>query len=94
MIIVATKITHPFDSIPRIPENDIDPTVLRIDWAKWGKSMQKPPTKGLRQGDEIKITDEDVLAMTPRKMDDYLDWYQRTWIDDRDPKGDIPFLLH
>jgi RNA polymerase I-specific transcription initiation factor RRN7 len=52
--------------------------------------MKKPPIKGLRRGDEIKVTDEDVLSMGPRKIDDYLDWYQRTWMDDRDPKGISP----
>jgi RNA polymerase I-specific transcription initiation factor RRN7 len=52
--------------------------------------MKRQPVKGLRRGDEIKVTDEDVLGMSARKIDDYLYWYQRTWMDDRDPKGISP----
>ena len=49
--------------------------------------MSQVPSEGLKQGDEIKVTDADVLGMSEKKIDDYLDWYQRTWIDDRDPKS-------
>lgn len=87
MIILATKLSHPFDSITRIPESDLDPTALKIDWAKWRKTMGERSSDGLKQGDEIKVTDADVLDMSEKKMDDYLDWYQRTWIDDRDAKS-------
>ncbi|TVY21399.1 RNA polymerase I-specific transcription initiation factor rrn7 [Lachnellula arida] len=86
MIILATKLSHPFDSITRIPESDLDPTALKLDWAKWRKTMGERSSDGLKQGDEIKVTDTDVLGMSEKKMDDYLDWYQRTWIDDRDAK--------
>lgn len=57
--------------------------------------MAEAPTKGLRRGEEIKITDADVMKMSGKQMDDYLDWYQRTWIDDRNPESmflDIPIL--
>lgn len=49
--------------------------------------MGERSSDGLKQGDEIKVTDADVLDMSEKKMDDYLDWYQRTWIDDRDAKS-------
>ena len=57
--------------------------------------MAEAPTKGLKRGEEIKVTDADVMKMSGKQMDDYLDWYQRTWIDDRNPKSmflDIPKL--
>lgn len=92
LIVLATKLCHPFDDIDRTPESDLDPTTLKMDWAKWRRVVSRTPLEGLRSGDEVKITDEDVLGMNERKMDDYLDWYQRTWIDDRDPKS-IPFHL-
>ena len=49
--------------------------------------MAEAPTKGLNRGEEIKVTEADVMKMSGNKMDDYLDWYQRTWIDDRNPKS-------
>lgn len=88
MIILATKLSHPFDDITRIPESDLDPTVLKIDWAKWRQIMSEKATEGMKRGDEIKVQDTDVLDMSEKKMDDYLDWYQRTWTDDRDPKSE------
>jgi len=49
--------------------------------------MRERSSEGLKRGDEIKLTDVDVFDMSAKKMDDYLDWYQRTWIDDRDAKS-------
>ena len=87
MIILATKLSHPFDNITRIPESELDPTVLKIDWTKWRKTMTDVSFEGLKGGDEIKVTDVDVLDMNGKKMNDYLKWYQRTWFDDRDSKS-------
>jgi RNA polymerase I-specific transcription initiation factor RRN7 len=95
LIVIATKLSHPFDDIERVPYSETDPTTVKVDWAKWRKIMAEAPTKGLKRGEEIKITDADVMKMSGKQMDDYLDWYQRTWIDDRNPKSmslDIPNL--
>ena len=43
--------------------------------------------KGLKRGQEINVTDGDVFKMKGKELDDYLDWYQRTWVDDSDPKS-------
>lgn len=57
--------------------------------------MAEVPTKGLKRGEEIKITDTDVMQMSGKQMDGYLDWYQRTWVDDRNPKSKFStYLLH
>jgi len=96
LIVIATKLSHPFDDVERIPETDVDPTMVKIDWAIWRKIMAEAPTKGLKRGKEIEITDEDVMKMSGKQMDDYLDWYQRTCIDDRNPKSKclcIPILI-
>lgn len=87
LIVIATKLSQPFDDIVRHPEDDNDPTTVKIDWAKWGEIMTEKKSSGLRRGEEIKITDSDVIGMSDRKIDDYLNWYQRTWTDDKDPKS-------
>jgi RNA polymerase I-specific transcription initiation factor RRN7 len=87
LIVIATKLSHPFDDVERLPETEADPTMVKVDWTIWRKIMAERPTKGLKRGEEIKITDEDVMAMSGKHMDGYLDWYQRTWIDDRNPKS-------
>ncbi|KAF4637295.1 hypothetical protein G7Y89_g796 [Cudoniella acicularis] len=86
MIVIAVKLSHPFDDICRSPENDSDPTNLKIDWVKWRQVMIERPSRRLERGEEIEVTDADVLGMSGGQMDDYLDWYQRTWTDDREPK--------
>jgi len=87
LIVIATKLSHPFDDLERIPQSETDPTTVKVDWARWRKIMAEAPTKGLNRGEEIKVTEADVMKMSGNKMDDYLDWYQRTWIDDRNPKS-------
>lgn len=96
MVIVAVKLSHPFDDIERQPETESDPTTLKIDWEKWRHIMIERSSKRLKKGEELKITDADVLNMSNEQIDEYLEWYQRTWIDDREPKSTyiyIPILL-
>jgi RNA polymerase I-specific transcription initiation factor RRN7 len=92
LIVIATKLSQPFDNIPRDHESDSDPTSVKIDWGKWRQIMAEPPSDRLRRGEEIKVTDLDVFGMNDKKLDNYLDWYQRTWIDDQDPKS-MPFYI-
>lgn len=56
--------------------------------------MAEPKAPGLKRGDELAVRDDDVWRMDGRMMDDYMDWYQRTWIDDRDPKSTHPSPLN
>lgn len=86
LIVIATKLCHPFDDILRIPGSGSDPAAVTINWSKWLEIMVEKPAIGLKRGEEIKVTDADVWSMNGKKMDDYLDWYQRTWLDDRNPK--------
>lgn len=87
LIVVAAKLSHPFDDVVRVPEDESDPTIVKIDWAKWAEIMTEYPSVGLKRGDEWNVKDTEVFEMSEKKLDDYLDWYQRTWYDDRDPKS-------
>ncbi|KAF7900230.1 uncharacterized protein EAF01_007532 [Botrytis porri] len=86
LIVIATKLSQPFDDIHRHPESNLDATAAKINWTKWQSIMFDNPTEGLKRGDEIKITDADVFKMTGEQMDDWMSWYHKTWIDDRDQK--------
>ena len=88
LIVIATKLTHPFDDAVRHPESDSDPTTVKIDWSKWQEIMVDKPHEGLKRGDEIHVKDADVASMSDKQMDEYMDWYQRTWIDGVDPKSE------
>ncbi|KAL2061708.1 hypothetical protein VTL71DRAFT_7086, partial [Oculimacula yallundae] len=86
LIIIATKLVHPFDNVDRVPKSYSDPSAVKIDWRQWVRSTSQDPVRGLAKGEAINIKDIDVWNMDAKKLDDYLDWYQNTWIDDRDPK--------
>ncbi|KAJ8071326.1 hypothetical protein OCU04_001660 [Sclerotinia nivalis] len=88
LVVVATKLSQPFDDIVRHPHSNLDPTAARINWTKWQNIMVENPSEGLKRGDEIKITDADVFKMTGAQMDDWMNWYHKTWVDDRDHKGE------
>jgi RNA polymerase I-specific transcription initiation factor RRN7 len=95
LIAVATKLSQPFDDLPRFPESDSDPSTVRIDWTKWAEIMSELPSDGLKRGEEIHVTDADVMTMSKKMTDDYLDWYQNNWMDDRRPKSmGVYFLLN
>lgn len=91
LVVIATKLSQPFDDIERTPESVTDSSALKIDWMTWVDAMSDPPLEGITHGDAININDENVLKMDENKLDDYLDWYQRTWIDDRDIKSKCDF---
>ena len=87
LIVIATKLAHPFDNVNRTPDSYSDPSATKIDWSQWVKMTAQEPPSGLARGKAITITDADVWNLDAKKLDDYLDWYQNTWIDDRDPKS-------
>ena len=89
LVVIATKLAHPFDDVDRTPESYSDPSAVKINWSQWVKSASRESQKGLARGEAIKVTDADVWNMNAGKLDDYLDWYQKTWIDDRDPKSKL-----
>jgi RNA polymerase I-specific transcription initiation factor RRN7 len=86
LIVIATKLSQPFDDIVRHPQSDVDPTIMKIQWSKWRDIMAESSSGG-SNGENIILRDEDVFGMSEKKMDDYMDWFQRTWIDDRESKG-------
>lgn len=97
LIVVATKLLYPFDSatVSRHPKSPNDLATLRMDWAAWlaaKKEMENSlstsqsdattsAADSLKPGTEMSITDADALSMTDAQLDQYLDWYQRTWLN-------------
>ena len=100
LIVVAVKLFHPFDFLDRHPNTETDPGVLSIDWEIWNESQAKygtqicPPEK-IGRGNEISVTEHDIMNMSDEKLDEYLDWSEKTWVDEnREPKKhDLPKQL-
>ncbi|KAL5339356.1 hypothetical protein BJX70DRAFT_364109 [Aspergillus crustosus] len=86
LVVIATKLLFPFDDIQRHPSSTQEPTVQAIDWGSWKevqKDFDRRDTSAGRigKGKEILVKEDDVLDMTPDQLDEYMDWYETSWLD-------------
>ena len=87
LLVIAVKLYHPFDSSIRHVRSLADPAALTIDWESWvddQSSCKMHVTGGthLERGSEISVTEKDVMNMTGEQLDEYMDWYERTFVDE------------
>ena len=86
-LIIAVKVYHPFDSFARHARSFADPAALTFDWETWVNAQKSNNVRAtgeshLERGSEINVTEKDVMNMTGDQLDDYMDWYERTFIDE------------
>ena len=87
VLIIAVKLLYSFSGDPGSVRSMKDPGVLAVDWEAWvtSRQTQVPDAEGRTiggRGSEIEVTEDDIMAMTGQQMDEYLDWYERTWVDE------------
>ena len=89
LLVIATKLYHPFnnDAHPRHARSLNDPAALAIDWSAWVTAQRAHTARlnsegHLAQGSEIKVTEKDVMTMTGEQLDEYMDYYERTFVDE------------
>ena len=87
LLIVSVKLHHPFDNLPRSAASVDDPAIMKINWSKWIDAQKDHESRiragsYLARGSELQTKEEDVMKMSGEQMDDYLNWYERTWIDE------------
>ena len=89
LLVIATKLYHPFDNDvhPRHARSANDPAALAIDWSAWATAQKAhtarlKPEGHLARGSEIRVTEADVMDMTGDQMDEYMDWFERTYVDE------------
>ncbi|RMJ28895.1 transcription initiation factor RRN7 [Aspergillus sp. HF37] len=86
LIVISTKLFFPFDKIRRYPEYANEPSTQAIDWKAWDQAQRhfndRETSAGhIGRGKEIRTTEKDVLDMTPTQLDEYMDWYESSWLD-------------
>ncbi|KAJ5170308.1 uncharacterized protein N7500_003091 [Penicillium coprophilum] len=94
LIIIATKLLFPIDDLKRYPTTDREPATQIMDWALWARAhdnFDQDQQFGGKIGKKtaVQITDQDVLNMTPTQLDNYMDWYESSWLDTSKPPGPI-----
>lgn len=87
LLVIAVKLYHPFDNLRRSVLSLNDSAALQIDWSKWTEAfcnhrLRIHAGSHLVRGTEMHVTEEDAMRMSNEQLDDYLDWYERTWIDE------------
>ena len=86
LLIIATKLYHPFDGLPRHVPSLADPAALSIDWPSWVQAQKAHDASStdeghLQRGTEINVTEIDAMKMSGQQLDEYMDYYERTFID-------------
>ncbi|PYH64700.1 TFIIB-type zinc finger domain-containing protein [Aspergillus vadensis CBS 113365] len=86
LVVITTKLLFPFDDVERYPATVEEPTVQVIDWNLWSQIQRhydnrETPAGQLGKGKEILVTERDVFSMTPSELDDYMNWYENSWLD-------------
>lgn len=86
LIIISTKLLFPFDDMKRHPETAREPATQAMDWQLWAQVQrhfdQREMSSGrIGKGNEILVNEKDVFSMTPGQLDEYLDWYENSWLD-------------
>ncbi|OQD84436.1 hypothetical protein PENANT_c013G03247 [Penicillium antarcticum] len=86
LIVIATKLLFPFDDLKRYPTTNKEPAAQTMDWPLWARA-QKHYDHDARFGNQIgkktalQVTDKDVMDMTSTQLDNYMDWYESSWLD-------------
>lgn len=98
LVVVATKLLFPFDDVDRYPESAKEPTAQRVDWKVWTeaqKQFEARATEGGRigKGNEILVNEKDVFNMTASQLDEYMDWYEKSWLDVRGRNYEVLFFV-
>lgn len=83
-LVVAVKTCQRFDGRAYRPCTDAEAATLAIDWTSWQQAFSDGETGPglLARGEELEITENMVFDMTSTQLDQYMDWYERTWTQD------------
>ncbi|XHF97989.1 hypothetical protein AWENTII_001562 [Aspergillus wentii] len=86
LIVISTKLLFPFDDLERYPVSSKEPTSQVINWELWAqvqRHFDNRETAGGRigKGNEIQVKEADVFNMTSSQLDEYMDWYENSWLD-------------
>ncbi|KAI9043311.1 uncharacterized protein KD926_003841 [Aspergillus affinis] len=98
LIVISTKLHFPFDDIKRYPSSAQEPTTQTINWNTWiqaQRDFDRHETSGgkLGKGNEIQLKEDKVFDMTPSQLDEYMDWYENSWLDISKAKNPLADLF-
>ncbi|KAJ4988448.1 hypothetical protein SVAN01_06065 [Stagonosporopsis vannaccii] len=87
-LVVCVKLVYPFDDEKRHPRSAAEPTAVVMNWKQWQEQMQSAKTEQIGGNhrytiEELtKLEEKDVFDLPPDHLDQYLDFYADTFLDD------------
>ena len=86
LVIVVTKLFYPLDNVKRYAYSWDNPSAQVMDWEKWMEAQKLFDERGrsgdtLAKGGEISVDERDALHLTSQQLDDYMDWYEKMFLD-------------
>jgi RNA polymerase I-specific transcription initiation factor RRN7 len=90
LVVVSTKLLYSLDGTERPPETYQDPRYLNLDWDMWQRALESKlgdDPKHLKRGEEYQLSSNGALAADKIKLDDFMDWFEKTWVGDGHPKS-------
>ena len=87
LIVIATKLLFPFDGIKRHPKTPTDLSAMTMDWSAWCTARKEhdgsmSDVGNLKYEDALRTSENDVLEMSNDKLDEYMDWYASTLVNE------------
>jgi RNA polymerase I-specific transcription initiation factor RRN7 len=86
-LVVCVKLFYPFDNKQRHPKLPSEPTAVVLDWGDWArqvkaaKDRQRGETDRFTGEELVSLQDKDIFSMQPGQLDQYLDFYADTFLD-------------
>ncbi|KAE8134117.1 hypothetical protein BDV38DRAFT_166945 [Aspergillus pseudotamarii] len=86
LIVISTKLLFPFDDLKRYPISAKEPATQVIDWKLWAQAQRhfdsRETARGrIGKGNEVLVNERDVFNMSPSQLDEYMNWYENSWLD-------------
>lgn len=87
LLVVAVKLFYPFDQLQRKPRSWTEPGVLSINWDVWCDLQAEYEARfvsdgRIGRGNILSVNEQDSMKMSGAQLDEYLDWYEQTFIDE------------
>jgi RNA polymerase I-specific transcription initiation factor RRN7 len=86
-LVLCVKLLYPFDKVRRAPQSSSEPTAVVMNWKRWcehitaTKKEQREINPGFTTEELTKLQESDVFEMRPDQLDQYLDFYADTFLD-------------
>ncbi|KAJ5315154.1 hypothetical protein N7476_005461 [Penicillium atrosanguineum] len=99
LLVISTKLIFPFDDVKRYTASHREPATQTMDWSRWAYNQKWFEHLSMAQDDKldketlIRVNDHDVLQMEPDQLDQYMDWYESSWLDNYRSKHPVADLF-